>query len=71
MANNYFVDKTRKLLEEILVSHKINCDIIKFEDWNELEFLKEKVETDDNMIIILSRKNFISYHQAMERIRHI
>ena len=25
-------DKTRKLLEEILVSHPINCDIIPFED---------------------------------------
>jgi len=61
-------EKTKRLLEEILVNHPINSELSVLDDWNELLILKDEIKSDDNLVIVMSRRNLISYNQAMERI---
>lgn len=64
----YSSEKTGKLLGEILVSHPISSELNIMDDWSHFPELGEKISPDDNIVVILSRRNFVSYHQEMERI---
>jgi Kef-type K+ transport system membrane component KefB len=61
-------EKTKSLLEIIRANHPINADFNVFDDWNKFLMLKDGIKNDDNLIIVFSRKNFISYHVAMDSI---
>jgi hypothetical protein len=64
----YSAEKTKTLLGEILVNHPINAEFNLLTDWNKITVLREAIKNDDNLIIILSRRNFVSYLPAMEMI---
>jgi Kef-type K+ transport system membrane component KefB len=64
----YTAEETKSLLEQILVNHPINAELNLFEDWSRLSELRTEVKADDNLIIVLSRRNFVSYQPAMESI---
>ncbi len=47
---------------------KIECSFIEFFNWNYFVNISKKIKSDDNLIVILSRKSHISYNPTMGRI---
>jgi len=63
-SNPKFID----LIKEINQKHPINIEYVEFFNWNEFLILSRDVKNDDNLVIVLSRKNFLSYHTEMTKI---
>ncbi len=64
----YSGEKTSHLLEQIIANHPLNAELNLLDDWNRIPELRESVKSDDNLIIVMSRRNFVSYQPAMEMI---
>jgi Kef-type K+ transport system membrane component KefB/nucleotide-binding universal stress UspA family protein len=64
----FSTSKTKQLLEEINDKHPINADFRNFDDWGQFPNLRDEIKKDDNFIVVLSRKNFVSYNLAMDKI---
>ncbi|APG59918.1 cation:proton antiporter [Christiangramia salexigens] len=64
----YANDKTLKILEEINSKHSINCEFKSASIWDEFISSEFKTREDDNLIIILSRKNKPSFHEKMQKL---
>ncbi len=61
-------DRTAGLLREIVASHPISSEFRELSEWHSFLDLGTEMKRDDNLIIVLSRRNFVSYKPAMERI---
>ncbi|MBW6499970.1 MAG: cation:proton antiporter [Bacteroidales bacterium] len=61
-------ERTLNLLKEVIRNHPIDAEFNIFTDLDSFLAFRDEVKDDDNMIIVLSRKNSISYQPAMERI---
>ncbi|MFB9058146.1 cation:proton antiporter [Mariniflexile ostreae] len=59
---------TLKLLEEIQTNHPIACVFEDFNNWNDFLILARDFHKNDNLIIVLSRKDKSSYHNNMSKI---
>ena len=58
-------------IQEINAKHPLNCEFNAFEDWsNFLDFTKI-VTKNDNLVVVMSRKEKTSYHPIMTRIPSI
>lgn len=64
----YSTHKIIDLIKEITQKHPINIEYVEFFNWNEFLILSRDVKNDDNLVIVLSRKNFLSYHTEMIKI---
>jgi len=64
----YANQETLKLISEIQSKHPIQCSFEVFNDWNDFLILARNFLQDDNLIIILSRKDRPSYHSDMTRM---
>jgi nucleotide-binding universal stress UspA family protein len=64
----FSTEKNIRLLRQISEKHPINVEFNVFTDWDDFLILSREVNNDDNLIVVLSRKNFLSYHPAMSRI---
>lgn len=64
----YANKNTLKIIKEIQRKHPIECDFEEFNDWEDFLILARHFHQDDNLIIILSRKDKPSYHSNMTRI---
>ncbi len=64
----YSTEKTKSLLDEIKAKHPINAELNILDDWGKFQIFKGEIKNDDNLIIVLSRKNFVSYNSAMDKI---
>jgi Kef-type K+ transport system membrane component KefB len=64
----YSTHKIIDLIKEITKKHPINIEYVEFFNWNEFLILSRDVKNDDNLVIVLSRKNFLSYHTEMTKI---
>lgn len=60
--------KTLKFIEELQRKHPIECDMKEFHDWDDFLILSREVRPDDNLIIVLSRKDKPSYQSNMAKI---
>jgi hypothetical protein len=67
----YTSSSTAKIISEIHSKHPIDCTFEAFEDWNTIENLLNDVMVDDNVVLILSRKNKTSYHPEMSKINKL
>ncbi|MDT0646413.1 cation:proton antiporter [Zunongwangia sp. F260] len=61
----YATTETLKLIKNIQVSHAVECSFREFIDWSRFEDISKDVGKNDNLIIVLSRRNKISYQQKM------
>lgn len=61
-------EKTERILKEIHARHPINAEFHAFSDWDRFLVLKDDIKSDDNLIIVLNRKNSLSYNSAMDKI---
>lgn len=64
----YGSETTLKFIHEIYEKHPIEAEFQTFTDWDDFLILTREIKTDDNLIIILSRKNKPSYHANMVNI---
>lgn len=59
---------TQKVIREIQSKHPIECTFKEFSDWDDFLILSRDIEANDNLIVILSRKDKPSYNPSMQRI---
>jgi hypothetical protein len=59
---------TLKFIKEIQSKHPIECEFEDFHDWDDFLILARNFQNDDNLIIVLSRKDKPSFHHNMTKI---
>ncbi|MDP2175438.1 MAG: cation:proton antiporter [Bacteroidota bacterium] len=64
----YANTETLSVIKEIQTKHPIDCVFEVFNDWDDFLILAREFNKDDNLIIVLSRKDKPSYHQNMSKI---
>lgn len=64
----YATKETLKFIDEIQLKHPIACEFIEFNDWDDFLILARDFHQDDNLIIVLSRKDKPSYQNNMTKI---
>ncbi|EPR71890.1 Na+/H+ antiporter [Winogradskyella psychrotolerans RS-3] len=64
----YATKETLKVITEIQSKHPIDCLFEEFSDWDDFLILARKFQKDDNLIIVLSRKDKPSFHNNMIKI---
>jgi Kef-type K+ transport system membrane component KefB/nucleotide-binding universal stress UspA family protein len=60
--------QTLATIRDIQSRHPIPCDFVSFDDWSDFLIVARDIRPDDNMIIVMSRKERISYNPNMPRI---
>jgi Kef-type K+ transport system membrane component KefB len=66
----YASETTLKYIREVHKKNNIECEFREFVDWEDFLILARDFRLDDNLIIVMSRKDSPSYHPNMERIPH-
>ncbi len=56
------------ILEKFQKRHPVNADFKPFQDWDDLLILFGEVAGNDNLIVVMSRKNHPSYQQGMTKV---
>ena len=65
----FFATKeTQRVIQEIQLKHPIDCSFELFNDWTDFLILARGFKNDDNLIIVLSRKDGLSSHPVMSKI---
>jgi Kef-type K+ transport system membrane component KefB/nucleotide-binding universal stress UspA family protein len=64
----YATKETLKFIQEIQSKHPIECEFEDFNDWDDFLILARNFHKDDNLIIVLSRKDKPSFHNNMTKI---
>ncbi len=59
---------TIKIIRDIHFTHPIEVEFNEFNNWDELEAIKNQVRKNDNVTIVLSRENLPSYKNTMAHI---
>lgn len=63
-------ETTLNYIREVNKKHPIDCVFNTFDDWNDFLILSRDIKQDDNLILVLSRKDRPSYHYNMTKIPH-
>lgn len=61
----YANEKTTEYIKKIQHKHPIEAEFKIFEDWDDFLIISRDVKSDDNLLIILSKINQVSYHPNM------
>lgn len=61
----YANEKTTEYIKKIQHKHPIEADFRIFDDWDDFLIISRDVKSDDNLLIILSKINQVSYHPNM------
>lgn len=64
----YAPPQTLKYIQEINQKHPVESEFNEFSDWDDFLILAREVKSDDNLIIVLSRKERPSYQSNMAKI---
>ncbi|MGP1992947.1 cation:proton antiporter domain-containing protein [Zobellia laminariae] len=64
----YATKETLELIREIQSKNPIECDFEEFSEWDDFLIFARNLHEDDNLIIILSRKDKLSFNSNMTRI---
>lgn len=64
----YATDDTTKIIKQIHAKHPVEAEFNTFVDWEDFLVLARNVQSNDNLIIVLSRKDKLSYQNAMSKI---
>ncbi len=62
--------RTCEYLRELHHKFPIEAEFHEFDDWSDFLILARDIRADDNLIIVLSRHNALSYDAGMEKIPH-
>jgi Kef-type K+ transport system membrane component KefB/nucleotide-binding universal stress UspA family protein len=64
----YGTKETLKFIQEIQSKHPIECEFEDFNDWDDFLILARNFQKDDNLVIVLSRKDKPSFQNNMTKI---
>ncbi|HSP82732.1 MAG TPA: cation:proton antiporter [Gillisia sp.] len=64
----YATPETLNYIKEVHAKHPVESQFKEFKDWNDFLVLSGEIQKDDNLFIILSRKDKLSYHRKMANI---
>jgi len=65
----FYTDRsTTKLIQYIQKKHPIDISFEHFDNWNGFRDLSEQMGADDNLVVVLSRKDLQSYQEDMANI---
>lgn len=64
----YGTPVTLERLKIVLGKHSSTPEYIEFTDWEDFLVVLRDIKQDDNLWIVFSRRNYISYHPSMNRI---
>lgn len=64
----YAHETTLDCIRRIKLSHPIDADLKRLDDWNDFLIISRDIKNDDNLLIVLSRMNKASYHSLMSMI---
>ncbi len=64
----YASKETIAYLKELHKSHPIESEFVEFSDWDDFLIMSREVKENDALLIVMSRKESISYHNSMSRI---
>lgn len=64
----YATEQTLFAIKEVHKKHHIEAEFKEFSDWEDLLVLSRDIKSDDNLIIVMSRKNRPSYDDNMPKI---
>lgn len=64
----YSTEETLKVVRDLHVKHPIDAEFHDFDDWNDFLILSRDIRLDDNLIVMLSRKDKPSYHPQMAKV---
>ncbi len=53
---------------DIHQKYPIDADFYQFYDWEDFLILSREIKPDDNLVIVMSRKDCVSYHESMQKI---
>lgn len=64
----YAPSRTLRYIREVHVNHPIEAEFESFSNWDDFLILSREIKNDDNLIIVLSRKDYLSYNKGMSKI---
>ena len=64
----YASKQTIACLKESYAESFAHAEYKMFKEWDDFLALSKEIKNDDNLIIVMSRKNYLSYHPKMARI---
>ena len=64
----YASKQTIAYLKELYTESIAHAEYKMFKEWDDFLVLSREIKNDDNLIIVMSRKNHISYHTKMAKI---
>lgn len=59
---------TLAYIREVQAQHAIECHFVDFTDWDDFLILARDIRIDDNLILVLSRRDRLSYHGKMDKV---
>lgn len=64
----YSSKQTLDCIKDIYTKHPIECKFIEFNDWDDFLIISKDVKKDDNLIVVLSRRERPSFQSSMTKI---
>jgi len=64
----YAPEQTLAYIEEIHTKHPVDSELRVFNDWSDFLILARDLKTNDNLLIVMSRKDHPSYNNNMAKI---
>jgi Kef-type K+ transport system membrane component KefB/nucleotide-binding universal stress UspA family protein len=64
----YAPEQTRHYIKEIHDKHPVEAEFKEFSDWDDFLILSRDIKSDDNLVIVLSRKDRPSYQSNMSKV---
>jgi len=66
----YAADRTINILKEIQHIHQVEAEFKTYNSWNNFAEIASETTESDNILFVLSRKNYPSYNRNMEDVAH-
>lgn len=65
----FYADKSAlDYIKKIQKTHPVEAEFMPFENWDDFLIISRDIRTDDNLIIVLSRPENLSYHEKMNNV---
>jgi Kef-type K+ transport system membrane component KefB/nucleotide-binding universal stress UspA family protein len=64
----YATGQTLNALRKIHDKYPVSAEFNEFDNWDDFLIISRDLRTDDDLFMVMSRKNHLSYNRAMERI---
>lgn len=64
----YATSETLDCIKEVQSKHPVECEFVVFNNWNDFLILSRDLHSNDNLIVILSRKERPSFNSNMTKI---